>query len=294
MLVHTNSDRTISVAILSYNRRDELHRTLTELYRTREFWHEIVVADNGSTDGTPAMVHSNFPGVRLLETGANLGIVGSNRAYESTTSEWVLSLDDDSAPVVESLEPLLAILPKNGNIAAIALSIRRNWSQSISATLPISLSPAFGFSSAGVLFNRKALIEVGVYDPELFLFTNELHWTARAILANWEIAKADSSCVIHRSAPANRSSSLHAFQYTRNMLLFILRYVPATLTHAFVTRLVQRAVAYTIFHRTFVYILAVREAFSLHRRLTRKRCPLDELTLARINPDWRSGFSFLG
>lgn len=293
----TSRDATgsrISVAVLSYNRRDELRRTLEELQRHRSVWHEIIVGDNASTDGTPEMLRADFPDVRLLETGGNHGIVGSNLAYAAATGDWVLSLDDDSAPVVESMAPVFHALEQRCKAAAIALSVRRTWTPSAVARPASGLTPAFGFSSAGVLFNKRALDTIGTYDPELFLFTNELHWTARAVLAGWELARCDTACVVHRSAPANRSSTRHAFHYTRNLLLFLLRYAPPTEGRQLLTRYLQRVFAHTVLHRSTAYLRAMRDGFRLHRTHPAKRCPLTPSQLAAINPDWRAGFAYFG
>jgi len=293
----TSRDATgsrISVAVLSYNRRDELRRTLEVLQRHASVWHEIIVADNASTDGTTDMLRTEFSEVRRIETGGNRGIVGSNLAYEAATGDWVLSLDDDSAPVVESMAPVFTALNAGCDAAAIALSVRRSWTASASSSRETVLQPAFGFSAAGVLFNRRALTAIGTYDPELFLFTNELHWTARALLTGWNLARCDSACVLHRSAPANRSSVRHAYQYTRNLLLFLLRYAPADEGRRLLTRLIQRALALTLLHHSNAYLRALRDGFRLHREHAAKRRPLTPAQLTAINPDWRAGFAYLG
>lgn len=283
---------SISVAILSYNRRDELRRTLGELEQAPALWSEILVGDNASSDGTTEMVAREFPRVRLLHTGGNRGIIGSNLAYETARGDWILSLDDDSAPVsstIAALQPALA----GCEAAAVALSVRRSWQAPATPVTPV-LAPAFGFSSAGVLFNRRAIAAIGTYDPELFLFTNELHWTARALNAGWTLAKADAAVVVHRAAAAQRSSVRHAFHYTRNTLLFLLRYGPKDLVRPLATRFLQRALAYSVLHHTLAYSRAVRDALALHRRIPSKRQPLTPELLARINPDWRAGFAYLG
>ena len=74
--------RQVSVAILSCNRREELRTTLSGLLARGPVWREILVADNASTDGTPAMVRAAFPDVRLIETGGNLGVAGIYVAIE--------------------------------------------------------------------------------------------------------------------------------------------------------------------------------------------------------------------
>ena len=98
--------KRVSVAILSYNRCAELEETLTQLYKKGDIWCEVIVGDNASTDGSREMVKEKFPQVKVLNTGGNHGIAGCNLAYTSTAGDWVLSLDDDSHPVIESLEPV--------------------------------------------------------------------------------------------------------------------------------------------------------------------------------------------
>jgi GT2 family glycosyltransferase len=284
----------ISVSILSYNRRDELRYTLTELAKTSDYWHEIIVADNASFDGTPEMVRAEFPNTHLIEMGENLGIVGSNQAYEAATGDWVLSLDDDSTPDAKSFDRLKELLLDKKNIAAISLSVRRKKTllKPLNQFEPIEKS--YGFSSSGVLFNRRAVTKIGVYDPELFLFTNELHWTARAITLGWDIAKANNVTVYHRSVAKNRSSAIHAYLYTRNTLLFLLRYAPLSLIQSLITRYFQWTFAYTLLHQTTVYLKAVRSALKLNHKFPEKRHSLDEVSLLNINPDLRAGFSHLG
>ena len=58
----------VSAVILSFNRLGALERTLREVVSQR--WAqrgEVIVVDNASTDGSPAMVREKFPGVRLIE-----------------------------------------------------------------------------------------------------------------------------------------------------------------------------------------------------------------------------------
>lgn len=145
-----------------------------------------------------------------------------------------------------------------------------------------------------VLLNRLAIADVGGYDPELFLFTNELHWSARALLAGWRLVKFDSACVIHRSAPLQRSSRRHAFYYCRNMLLFLLRYAPISQLRPLLTAYTTNIYLYSILHRTTTYLRALRETSMLARNSTRPSKRLTEDQFAQIRPDWRGPFAYLG
>src|SRR3954454_25337505 len=85
----------ITVAILSYNRHDQLAVTLSTLME-RLTWPaerlEIVVVDNASTDGTGVMVRQRFPSVRLIENDRNEGVGGWNRAFAEGSGEYFLVL----------------------------------------------------------------------------------------------------------------------------------------------------------------------------------------------------------
>ena len=70
--------------------------------------HEILVVDNGSTDGSVAFLRSQFPQVRVLELDRNYGFsVGNNRGMERVNTDLVVFLNNDMSVDPEFLEPLL-------------------------------------------------------------------------------------------------------------------------------------------------------------------------------------------
>src|SRR4030095_14943359 len=70
--------------------------------------HEILVVDNGSTDGSVAYVRENFPQVRILELDRNYGFVGgNNRGVQSVKTDVVVLLNSDMVVAVDFLRPLL-------------------------------------------------------------------------------------------------------------------------------------------------------------------------------------------
>jgi GT2 family glycosyltransferase len=90
----------ITVSIVSYNTRDLLRdclRSLQERQRQGEVTLEIVVADNGSTDGSQEMVRTEFPTVSLIETGGNLGYGrANNAALAEAGGRYVFILNSDT------------------------------------------------------------------------------------------------------------------------------------------------------------------------------------------------------
>src|SRR5829696_2296741 len=72
---------TLAIIIVSWNTRDLLHRSIQTIHASLAgagIDYTIVVVDNASSDGTPAMLRAEHPAVLLLEAGRNLGFAGGN------------------------------------------------------------------------------------------------------------------------------------------------------------------------------------------------------------------------
>lgn len=283
---------SVSVAILSCNRREDLRTTLNGLLLRGPVWREIIVADNASSDGTPAMLRAEFPDVRLIETGGNLGVAGINQAYRAATGDWVLSLDDDSCPDLESWGPLCCALSSTPRYAAITCSVRSQRAGVTLAPEPV-LVPYLGFHQAGGLLRRDLIQRLGGFDENLFLWGVELHLTAQAVLADFALARCDSAVVVHRATPLNRSSRRHAFFYCRNLFLLLLRHAPAQSRSRLIDDFLTNVLLYSALHRTTAYLAAIRQAVRLHRR-TRLQYHITPEQFSAMNPDLRAPFSYLG
>ena len=88
---------TVSAVIITRNRKDALSRVLDRLLEQPV--GEILVVDNGSSDGTAEHVRGYGDPVRLLEPGENLGLGGRNLAAGEAAGELLLMLDDDCFPL---------------------------------------------------------------------------------------------------------------------------------------------------------------------------------------------------
>ncbi len=89
----------ISLGVLNYNRCVELRQTLDVLTRAVQYpYYEIIVIDNGSTDGSIEMVRSEYPQVRLHEAGGNLGVSARNIMTNKAHGKYLFHFDDDTCP----------------------------------------------------------------------------------------------------------------------------------------------------------------------------------------------------
>jgi N-acetylglucosaminyl-diphospho-decaprenol L-rhamnosyltransferase len=89
---------SLAIVIVSFNVRDELHACLESVVgHTAPFPTQIVVVDNASSDGTAERVRRDWPGVRVLDAGGNVGFARANNlGIRATASEFVLLLNPDT------------------------------------------------------------------------------------------------------------------------------------------------------------------------------------------------------
>ena len=100
----------VSVVVPTHDRAALLPRALDSVRRQSAPPGEVIVVDDGSTDGTGDLVRRRFPEVRLLRQ-ANRGVSAArNRGIGAARGEWIALLDSDDAWLPEKLERQLAAL----------------------------------------------------------------------------------------------------------------------------------------------------------------------------------------
>lgn len=110
----------VSIIIVNYNGRHYLEACLDALQQQtypRECF-EVIVSDNGSTDGSLSLLRDQYPWVRVLDNGKNLGFAtGNNVAIQQSKGQYVLLLNNDTAPDPAWLEEMVNVAkadPKAG------------------------------------------------------------------------------------------------------------------------------------------------------------------------------------
>src|SRR5687767_13630522 len=87
----------IAILVLTHNRVHLLQKCVENvLLRTSEHTREIVIWDNGSTDGTPEYLATiDDPRFKVIRSEANVGHNGYARGFRQTTSPYLVEMDDD-------------------------------------------------------------------------------------------------------------------------------------------------------------------------------------------------------
>ncbi len=108
----SSADEAVSIVIANYNGGDELLRTIDACRGSRCRVHEIIVADDGSTDGSPQAVVARYPDVRLELLPRNTAMLNvvRNAGLRAATGRYALLLDNDVALAPDTLPRLLDVI----------------------------------------------------------------------------------------------------------------------------------------------------------------------------------------
>ena len=96
----------ISVVIPSYNRRHTLERALQSVFDQTSPVDEVILVDDGSTDGSSEMVRQLFPEVKVL-TQPNYGVSAArNRGIAAARFAWIALLDSDDSWLPQKIDQI--------------------------------------------------------------------------------------------------------------------------------------------------------------------------------------------
>lgn len=198
----------VTVNILSFNRCSELRINLTKLSTALDYPAEkleIIVVDNGSTDGSREMVRREFPQVQLVENPNNVGISGWNDGFKCGAGPFFLVLDDDCyiegmalrhavAAAVETGADLVSFTVANPNEPGFYFNLHVN---------PGLLS----FWGCAALIRRSAIQQLGGFDPGIFVYMHELEFSIRFLDAGFTHLFLPAVVAQHMKAPGTSTSS---------------------------------------------------------------------------------------
>jgi GT2 family glycosyltransferase len=115
----------VAAHIVSYNTRDATLRCVRDLLESGGVDLEVIVVDNASSDGTAAALEREFPHVRVLASGYNLGYGRAmNLACEQSDAPYVLILNSDCFVSPDTVAGCLDVLIADPALSAVACQLR--------------------------------------------------------------------------------------------------------------------------------------------------------------------------
>ena len=242
-----------SVVVINYNTVDHLRTCLASL-RTAGA-DDILVKDNGSSDGSVDMVRTEFPAVRIHPDRGNPGYgTASNQGIAATARPYVLLLNSDtilqpdSAVVLERYlddHPRCGIVgPRLHNVDGTLQRSGHKWPSPMTLRPLVKLVPGFREQSiltwlhdrdrvvawvkgAVLQIRRTAFDEVGGFDPAFFMYFEETDLSFRLRRAGWETHFTNGTVVTHAGgASTGFARAQMAVQFHGSMRRFYARHYP--------------------------------------------------------------------
>jgi GT2 family glycosyltransferase len=214
-----------SFVIVNYNRKEEVLITIgktKELIKDYRGNYEIVIVDNGSTDGSAAAVSAAFPDVVLITKKVNIGAPAWNEGFTTAKGDYLIILDDDSH-IETGLEEALYYMDQRPKIGVLALNIltgpytSKNWEMREGENI-------IGFIGCGAILRKETFQKIGGYAEWIFLYGNEWEYGMRCLKYGYEVRFFENCKVIHRTSPLHRTSKRFDVLVTKHELGVIYKY----------------------------------------------------------------------
>lgn len=235
---------SVGAVVLNWNGWRDTVECLESLARVRYPELDVLVVDNGSTDGSREVLEERFPAIPLLPLEDNLGFAGGNNAgiryWLDRGKDCIALINNDVVVKLDFMAPIVSALtsdPRLGLVSPLILSRERpNRIQCAGLDVRIMLGltrltglgeedagqydevRAVAYPMGACLFVRRAVFEqVGLLDESFFMYAEEIELAHRSARAGFRAAVAGRSKVWHRGrAATDRVPGLRVYYATRN------------------------------------------------------------------------------
>lgn len=247
----------LTVIIVNYNTGDDLRKCLDSIYYSRQnISFQVWVVDNGSQDGSLDRARLAHPHAIYIPVNENVGFAQANNlAIDRSESDFVLLLNPDTILSDNAFDSTINFLKKNPEAGMVScklvlqdgsldLACRRSFPSLFDGfSRAVGLSKAFprsrlfarynvtyldvdataevdAVNGAFMMTRREAIKQVGLLDPEYFMYMEDLDWCFRFRRQGWKIFYHPETTVIHlkgRSGNENSSRMISEFFYSMEL-----------------------------------------------------------------------------
>lgn len=243
----------VSVVILNWNGGDYLRRCVNSVLETdypRNLL-EVIVVDNGSTDGSARSAKKMYQQVKLIENRRNLGFcVGNNIGIKRASGDLIVLLNNDTIVDKDWIKEILkkASDPKVGIVGCRLYFPGTKIIQTLGFRVKfLGCWESIGagqmdngqfddtedvdyVSGAAIAIEREVIDKIGLLDPEFYAYCEDADWCYRAEKVGYRVVISNAIVYHYGSMSWDRLPLKKAYLANRNHLYFIMKhYSPKTL-----------------------------------------------------------------
>jgi N-acetylglucosaminyl-diphospho-decaprenol L-rhamnosyltransferase len=249
----------LDVVVVNTNAGEDVLRCVRSVYESAgEAAFQVVVSDNGSTDGSLEAVEAAFPNVRAVRNGANLGFpAAANRGMKDSAAEFVLLINPDAEVMAGTLEGFLKVARDHPRAGAIG-ALTRNVDGSIypsARRIPslwlgmahTALAPFWRgnpwtrrytladwdrrterevdwVSGSSVLLRRSALDEVGLFDEAFFMYVEDMDLCTRMRKAGWTVLFSPQLEIVHIGGTVTKGKRRMTREHSKSIYTYFVKH----------------------------------------------------------------------
>jgi N-acetylglucosaminyl-diphospho-decaprenol L-rhamnosyltransferase len=220
----------LSIVIVNWNTCQILADCLDSIEATaKSLAFEVIVVDNGSTDGSQAMLGARFPHVRLIQNQDNVGFArANNQAVAVSNGRYVLLLNSDALLLAQAVQAMFdlaeakpragivgtQLLNPDGSFQASHTPFPNHWQEflilsGVGRMLHGRWYPSHGpeedkgpqivdyVEGACLLVRREAYEDVGGLDEGYFMYAEEVDWCYAMRKKGWQVWYQPAAKVMH-------------------------------------------------------------------------------------------------
>lgn len=294
--------KKIAIIVLNWNGKEDTKKCLLSLQKLTYPHHEILLIDNGSTDRSCELLREEFPHIRLIETGINLGYAGGNnigiRIALKEGFDFVFILNNDTIVDPGICEDFLEKF-RQEDIGILGAAIYQmedaqrldhlggRWnSQKIDFDYIGQNARDFDQKNfkldyvcgAAIMIRREVFEKIGLFDPRFFLFWEEADFCARAKREGFGVESCLEAKVWHKISASFTGGKSHAAYFVwRNRLLWVEKNFTGKERFLFFARLLGRTFP------KFLFWKYIRHLQLLWQKISKKKRSRNAERLVQIN-----------
>ena len=240
----------VSVVIPNFNGIAFLDSVLASLEGQTLSNFEVILVDNGSTDGSCSFVTANYPWVHLIELSENFGFCGAvNAGIRAAKAPYVLLLNNDTEVKEDFVEEMLAAIRRHKNAfscgarmvqyhdrdrlddvgnyyCALGWSFARGRGKDIHAYE--TEDKIFSACAGAAIYRYKIIEKIGYFDEEHFAYLEDTDIGYRARIYGYENWYAPKAIVYHvgSGTSGSRYNQFKTRYSSRNNIYLIYKNMP--------------------------------------------------------------------
>lgn len=246
----------VSIIVVNHNRRDLLRACLLSLFRQTSPGCEIILVDNGSSDGSVEMVECDYADtpipISLIKNADNRGFcAANNQGISAATAPFVALLNNDAEAEPQWVSTLLGafdranvgmaaskilvwerpeVLDKTGHLIYWDGQNRGRGSGESDRGQYDRMEETLWPDGCAAMYRRQMLEEIGGFDEDFFAYADDAELGLRARMAGWDCVYVPTAVVRHHRGATLGVRSLRRVELIeRNRILLVAKLFPWSL-----------------------------------------------------------------